>query len=1485
MEVVAEAVWVLDGPGAVSSRCVVLAAAARLFAEEAVAAVSSLPPPPRSLVASPRVGMPASTGAVEKERETRGRDALAQALEALLSVVAAGGEAAAEAASEAASRAGDACWALHCRDLHAQHVAAHLASSCLSSSSSSTTGGDVARSAVALAAAVTPSNPFAAGWRPVHVLALCLSSCQAIAQPTSELVHAMSALIPPDAGAALLNPLARLREKATGEAGGGSGGSVPLLLAAAAERDAFLAAVTGSVRAVAIGGEGAASAAAAAAPVGPVARAIVANAGRSASAMLLLLLSTATETVAAAEAGGSLAVSVVARLSGASPGGAPAPSPTVSMPPGRSAAADWSDGQYYAHVVEDPLCTDAGGVDPLPRLLGLGPDVRSAPPPPRFLPLSVLPPALSTQEARAALRLESPAFELPSIVLDPHSELELAPDLDPDPNLELDVGPLQQRITTVEEGSRERKATEGKEETKEDTEDDSEKGAVDMSDTVEEQVRSVNEQAEAAAEDAAIADEAARPVREDDDASKENEDATQEAARVIAEIERKMKEIEEEQRESTAEAERTSMAKHRAARRAEENAIAEERQRMLAEVEKEPEKQGASEEVAAEGSASVPHELQLTTREEAGAGSTCLPATPVPTEGALTSEMASLQAQMSTLRAELASVQLASAHVASSQQAGPQLVGLRPDAAPGAGMEDETAAQRREWRVVLPLELMPLSAQPYSSSSGPQARAGQLSSRSSTTSDGGGDDSSGNRSCVGHNTKPRTYGGRDAAAEAAAAATRPSRRSQSHRNFVGDVREDHGGDLGFEDDAAAEAIGAAERRRAAAAAAVNAAAGMSAVRYLSRRGAGGATNFASRPPHPSFPTGHTFLHHADAAATTATSGRSRVPYAAALNAAPASVPPANFPHDVRTAEWDGSNMSAASAAAAAGAAAGAATAREREVTLFGTPLPSRIVPLVTRFEKANAPTTHLRLFTREKMRRAAANAVAAAAAARVEQELELNKLRAAKARAAAALSATLSATAAAAEAKQSAAAAKAETAAQAVADKQAAAASAAELKAQETPVKAEATAAGAAGAATSAAEHKSSSRGASCARVLVTAAATFISSPESEGEPAPHCAARRAAAPDAASPNGDTTESDSSWSDQGSAPGGGARQGGANYSAAAEARWLIADLRSDLPPHTFTNAGGATSRQGDNGRSGNLSGSVQVANGGYAGSSAGSQGLRSPIPAPMDETMAAVVAGVALGGSPLPIVPSPTSSASERLPSAPSVPWPVDAVDKFSAAAVQAAAAAGAAATIGAAATAEATATTSAESRMVSALAAATAQQQHALLEAAIRIIRETAALAANAAADPASAPVIIIETTPSTSPSKRQRQQRRDPREEVDDEPLTQHRSQSSAAGGGASPAGAGTGSARRTRLFSDTAGPPFTVAAAIARLPALGPSSPIHPERGTFDAAAAAAAAEAEVLGPSAQELYYACYRQVLQFGDLALLNPISYTLNPPS
>ena len=351
LEAVAESEWALASePGvdetlAEEARGVVVAAAAEACADRVVAAVAARVPSAESLEKS----------RFEPDAPERGRGypkppaALVSALRALVGCVSATGASGAEAAHGALYRAADAVWALSCLDAYEAKAAAHAKRVTEVSES------ELGRAAAALASAAAPSNAF--GWDPHVVLAFCARSCASIASPAPELADAVASLAPPGASDALLATLETLRGKAAEAAKredarskkprmGTDGGA--LLFAAERDRSRFVAGVVDAARLAAEGGAAAASAAVAACPSAAVGDALASVAGRAAR--------------------DSLAVG-------------------AETPPSVSAEKWWA--ANHAEAVLDPLDEHVSpdGVpggrarDPLPRLLGLEPEPKRAPPP------------------------------------------------------------------------------------------------------------------------------------------------------------------------------------------------------------------------------------------------------------------------------------------------------------------------------------------------------------------------------------------------------------------------------------------------------------------------------------------------------------------------------------------------------------------------------------------------------------------------------------------------------------------------------------------------------------------------------------------------------------------------------------------------------------------------------------------------------------------------------------------------------------------------------------------------------------------------------------------------------------------------------------------------------------------------------------------------------------------------------------------------
>ena len=204
LEIVSEADWVFaESAGAAEARARVACAAADLCADVVVACVSKLSPP--TSVTSPRRGI-----GVDR-KEAPWRDGVSAGLETLVAAVAGGGEATAQAAHGAIAAISDACWALQCRDAYLATAREHSKVTELRPAPADLDA-DLARRAVNLAAAVSPSNAF--GWEPHDVLAQALGACASLSGAVSpELLAAMTELVPRTAGASLRQPLARLRQR------------------------------------------------------------------------------------------------------------------------------------------------------------------------------------------------------------------------------------------------------------------------------------------------------------------------------------------------------------------------------------------------------------------------------------------------------------------------------------------------------------------------------------------------------------------------------------------------------------------------------------------------------------------------------------------------------------------------------------------------------------------------------------------------------------------------------------------------------------------------------------------------------------------------------------------------------------------------------------------------------------------------------------------------------------------------------------------------------------------------------------------------------------------------------------------------------------------------------------------------------------------------------------------------------------------------
>ena len=327
LEIVSEADWVFaESAGAAEARASVASAAADLCADVVVACVSKLSPP--TSVTSPRRG----TDAVRKEAPWR--DGLGAGLETLVAAVAGGGEATAQAAHGAIAAIADACWALQCRDAYLATAREHSKVTELRPAPGDLDA-DLARRAVNLAAAVSPSNAF--GWEPHDVLAQALGACASLSGAVSpELLAAMTELVPRTSGASLRQPLARLRQRV------GSGWSEEtqgnlarvMLDAAARERSRYVAKVADCLHALASErAEDRLSGSLLSAPPGPVKDAVSKNMGQPARRSVIL---------------------------------------DRPSPPDEPASVVWANGEY-AETVEDPL---GGTGDPLPRLLGVERDPK-----------------------------------------------------------------------------------------------------------------------------------------------------------------------------------------------------------------------------------------------------------------------------------------------------------------------------------------------------------------------------------------------------------------------------------------------------------------------------------------------------------------------------------------------------------------------------------------------------------------------------------------------------------------------------------------------------------------------------------------------------------------------------------------------------------------------------------------------------------------------------------------------------------------------------------------------------------------------------------------------------------------------------------------------------------------------------------------------------------------------------------------------------
>ena len=327
LEIVSEADWVFaESAGAAEARASVACAAADLCADVVVACVSKLSPP--TSVTSPRRG----SGVDRKEAPWR--DGVSAGLETLVAAVAGGGEATAQAAHGAIAAISDACWALQCRDAYLATAREHSKVTELRPAPADLDA-DLARRAVNLAAAVSPSNAF--GWEPHDVLAQALGACASLSGAVSpELLAAMTELVPRTAGASLRQPLARLRQRV------GSGWSEEtqgnlarvMLDAAARERSRYVAKVADCLHALASErAEDRLSGSLLSAPPGPVKDAVSRNMGQPARRSVIL---------------------------------------DRPSPPDEPASVVWANGEY-AETVEDPL---GGTGDPLPRLLGVERDPK-----------------------------------------------------------------------------------------------------------------------------------------------------------------------------------------------------------------------------------------------------------------------------------------------------------------------------------------------------------------------------------------------------------------------------------------------------------------------------------------------------------------------------------------------------------------------------------------------------------------------------------------------------------------------------------------------------------------------------------------------------------------------------------------------------------------------------------------------------------------------------------------------------------------------------------------------------------------------------------------------------------------------------------------------------------------------------------------------------------------------------------------------------
>ena len=355
--VVAESEWALGGAygaAAENARGEVVAAALERCADRFARAVARLAP-------AEKAGDDAGDEKGEEETSRADEGEALEALVAFVGCVAETGEGGADASASAAQRVADACWALRAKRAHEDAVA------------SARDGGlglddraiaeRLERASVELAACAAPRNAF--GWAPDRVVARCLASCLALPAPSAALAAAMARLVErsPDAGAALRAPIATLAERARKSAADrreGEEGTEParaeedesssasaedsgsnVLTAAETARAAFVSAVAGSVRALAVDGSRGAARSAASCPAAVLAEATLRTAGRAAKDLL---------------------------------------EPGAELPPPQSAPAWWVGNS--AAAVADPLDLGARD-DPLARLLGVAPDATLPRPNPR----------------------------------------------------------------------------------------------------------------------------------------------------------------------------------------------------------------------------------------------------------------------------------------------------------------------------------------------------------------------------------------------------------------------------------------------------------------------------------------------------------------------------------------------------------------------------------------------------------------------------------------------------------------------------------------------------------------------------------------------------------------------------------------------------------------------------------------------------------------------------------------------------------------------------------------------------------------------------------------------------------------------------------------------------------------------------------------------------------------------------------------------